>query len=39
VVRPTSLKAQWAHEFERFTGRRALVIEGNAASCATRAAG
>ncbi len=30
VVCPTSLKVQWAHELARFSGRSALIIEGNA---------
>lgn len=30
VVCPTSLKAQWAHELERFAGHKALIVEGNA---------
>lgn len=29
VVCPTSLKAQWAHELQRFAGRKALIVEGN----------
>lgn len=29
VLCPTSLKYQWQHEIERFTGSSALVIEGN----------
>ena len=32
VVCPTSLKHQWKHEIENFTGRAALVIEGLRAS-------
>jgi superfamily II DNA or RNA helicase len=30
IVCPTSLKAQWAHELQRFAGRQAQIIEGNA---------
>jgi hypothetical protein len=30
IVCPTSLKHQWARELERFAGRTALIIEGNA---------
>lgn len=29
VLCPTSLKYQWKHEIERFTGTEALVVEGN----------
>ncbi|MFA6873142.1 MAG: DEAD/DEAH box helicase [Bacteroidaceae bacterium] len=29
ILCPTSLKYQWKHEIERFTGREAILIEGN----------